>query len=396
MIRVSIVLSGAVTPAKARRFLKSARPGDEVVIVGPPPRGASARAPWPDDPRLRRIHSEGTFSHVIPDAVQGEAVLIVRSGDLLKPRTLDVLAGALEHEAVAVAGCRAFEKVTGRPLDPMRHVSLAVTSKRTNVFDGAVASHAAVTSVTEMVPSSTCLLTRTDALSREALAGFDAGPETSVVAGPIHLLRFALQHGSLALIPEGLVDVPQLSTEQVREIRGGPATIDFWWDLLEAEPGLSDLDLRRAYSTLLRRVSLLPLLDSDPERLIWIRSTIHALSARIHELQPSRIDPPGPRPRPGHSYIVAPHDWTISASSLLTAWTAAIADRSDVHLLLPDDGQGREHLDKAVVALGLGQCPESIALLPDASAVFIRVPAVFLGPGDPTTMVDLALEESNR
>jgi hypothetical protein len=396
MIPISIVLGGAVTPAKAQRFLKWARPGDEVVVIGPTPRGAAARAPWPDDPRLRRIHGEGVFSHLVLEAVQGQAVLIVRSGDLLKPRTLDVLAAALEDDAVAVAGCRAYEKVTGRPLDPMRHVSLAVTSKKTNVFDGAVASHAAVTSATEMVPSSTCLLTRTTALSRPALAGFDAGPATSVVAGPIHLLRFALRHGMLALIPEGLVNVPQLSTQEVREIRGGPATIDFWWDLLEAEPGLSDLDLRRAYSTLLRRVSLLPLLESSPERLIWIRATVHALSARIHELEPGRIDPPGPRPRPGRSYIVAPHDWTITASALLAAWTAAMADRTDVQLLLPDHGQGREHLDKAVAALGLGKWPDSITLLPDASAVSIRVPAVFLGPGDPAAMLDLALEESNR
>jgi hypothetical protein len=396
MIPVSIVLSGAVTPARARRFLTSARPGDEVVVIGPAPRGAAARAPWPADPRLRRVHSEERLSQLVPEAVQGQAVLIVRSGDLLKPRALDVMAEVLEDAGVAVAGCRAFERGTGRPLDPMRHVSLAVTSKRTNVFDGGVASHAAVTSATEMVPSSTCLLTRTDALSQEALSGFDDGPATSVVAGPIHLLRFALRHGSLALIPEGLVDVPRLSTEQVREIRGGPATINFWWDLLEAEPGLSDLDLRRAYSTLLRRVSLLPILDSSPERLIWIRSAIHALSARIRELEPGRVAPPGPRPRPGCSYIVAPHDWTATASSLLAAWMAASTDRTDVHLLLPDDGGGAERLAKAVAALGLNPWPESVSLLPDASAVSIRVPVVFLGPGDPTTMIDLALEESNR
>jgi len=70
----------------------------------------------------------------------------------------------------------------------------------------------------------------------------------------------------------------------------------------------------------------------------------------------------------------------------------AIADRSDLHLLLPDGGQGREHLDKASAAIGLEQSPESVSLLPDAPAVSISVPAVFLGAGDPVTMLQHALE----
>jgi len=396
VISVSIVLSSSATPAKVRRILKVARPCDEVLTVGTPSRGASRASNMPDDPRLRVVVGDGDFSDLVLGAVRRQSVMIVRAGDELRKSAIDVLAGALEDDTIAVAGCRAFERITGRPLDPMRHVSLAVTGKRTNVFDGAVASHAAVTSVTEMVPSSTCLVARTRVLSHEALAGFDAGPSTSVVAGPIHLLRFALQHGKLALIPEGLVTVPQLSTAQVREFRGGPATIQFWWELLEAEPGLSDLDLRRAYGTLLRRVSLLPILDSSPERLLWIRSTIHALSARIRELQPERVDPPGPRPVPGQHFIVAPPDWTDTAQDLLAAWIAAVADRSDLQLLLPAAGQAHEHLEKASVALGLERAPESVSLLPDSPAVSIRIPAVFLGSGDPAMTLPRALEESSR
>ncbi len=286
MMQVSIVLVGPVKPATARHFLSQARPSDEVVVIESTSAGSAS---WPDYPRLRRVPRDGNFGDVVLGAIQGDAALIVRFGDRLRPGALDALTEALDHDGVAAAGCSAFEKRTGRPLNPMRHVPLAVSINRPNVFDGEIAYHASLTSATEMVPSSTCLLVRRTALSPEALAGFDTDPATALVAGPIFLLRGALRHGRLALIPDGCVFVPHMTTEKVREIRGGPSTVAFWWNLLETEPGLSDLDLRRAYSSLLRRVSLLPILESSSDRVSWInfgnsralRSTPRAQARRI-------------------------------------------------------------------------------------------------------------------
>jgi hypothetical protein len=397
-MRVSIVLSGPITPAKARHFLSRARPDDEVVIIDGPRTATTgkARSPWPDDPRLRRIQHEETFSTAVLDAVQGDAVMIVRPGDQLMADTLGILAASLDHPELAMVGCRAYEKKTGRPLDPMRHVSLVTRRNDVNVLDGPIAARASLTSVTELVPSPTCFLARTSALSPEALEGFDADPATSLVAGPIRLLRAALQHGKLALIPRELVFVPLMSGEQVRELRGGPSTVAFWWEMLENEPGLSDLDLRRAFGTLLRRVSLLPILESDADRQQWIRSALHALAGRIRELRPDSIGLPGPSLVPGRRYVIATDDWPERADDLVSAWVSATAERTDVELLLPDQGGGEGHLATAIKRADLDGVPPSITLLPHASAITIRVPAVFLGTGDTGEMVRQALVEWDR
>jgi hypothetical protein len=397
-MRVSVVLSGPVTPAKARHFLSRARPDDEVVVIDGPRTASSAklRSPWPDDPRLRRVQQKDAFSSTAVDAIDGDAIMIVRPGDQLMPETLGALAESLDHPELAMVGCRAYEKKTGRPLDPMRHVSLVTRRNDVNILDGHIAARASLTSVTELVPSPTCFLTRTSALSPEALEGFDADPATSLVAGPIRLLRAALQHGKLSLIPKELVFVPLMSGEQVRELRGGPSTVAFWWDMLENEPGLSDLDLRRAYGTLLRRVSLLPILESDTDRQQWIRSALHALAGRINELRPDGIGLPGPSLAPGRRYVIATDDWPEKANALVSAWVSATGERTDVELLLPDHGGGEGHLAKAIKRAELDGVPPSIRLLPHASALTIRVPAVFLGTGDTEAMVRQALVESEQ
>jgi len=308
---------------------------------------------------------------------QGHGVIYVPAGDVLLTEGVRSLVRALREPGVVLAvGAATWPDGQGSAhlSQPARRLGIPLPGESRRVsgqrMADAIASYASAPTTT---PSAV-------AIRRSALDRCAAGFRWPDLAAPDHLadrmvpLWLAVLSQGDAVVLRDPVTALKRCPDPPRTALGERVNIQWWLDVIERSPRLSPVERRRAMSTLMRRISHLPLPDVDDATAEGARLAMHALAARVRRELPLAEILPGHDAAPyvqaflAHPSVLDPD----RAAELAATWREAFGDRDDVELVVP--------AAMAASVEALTRAGIRFAMLPDASITAIGSPIVALGP----------------